>query len=244
MLDRAAQSDKEEMEHFWSPFRQTDVVGWQMPNPCEHALLQTFKDKITSGCSDRAAEALRVGRELRRGGLLKHLSSLTRDVVHELRTHLKSPTKRHLKISELHRQLFFKKHAPCKTVCYSAKALHRLDGSKEEVIETLKGQTASLLGKTKFECFGYAPRRFDQLANPYEAVCLVLIASVRLLCWDSKHAGEKMDMDSATEVVRFFDREMLLTMGMFSMKHCNRLLDWLHGDYQDPAKIPRHMRVL
>ena len=86
---RTARGIRDELQHVSSPGANNDK-SYQVVRPRDDQFYKHLMSSITSGSSDRAAEAQLVGRVLRQEEVTPNISTLTNDIAHELRTVFKS----------------------------------------------------------------------------------------------------------------------------------------------------------
>ena len=243
--ERCALALSEEIRHFGSPGRQVDVASWKMDTRCDEHFVKSCSAKISHGTSDRANEALLVGKLLKQKGITPEMASLTDDISHEMKTSLKGPARNHPKVSLLWWHLFGKKSAPGKRLRYSIKAITGLDAAEDVILSEVSSQAAGRL-QGKLRNFSYAPQRFDQESNPYEGIILVFLAFIKRVCTDSQQLTDAEDREAMADTARFLDRENVLTMAMYTLyqKHTNHVLDHFQADHQDAALISESVRQL
>lgn len=242
--ERVATAIEEEVKHFCCCDAQVEIKSFRRIGTFNAGLFASLKQNVSSGCSDRAADAAKTGRLLKVKGF-ENISALSFDAVHELRTALKNPSRGNPQLLDLYKQIWGKRHAPGKSIKFSAKGRHRLHATQMNVIEVDGGQAAGHMSST-IRNFSWAPQRFDSEATPWESLVLTYKAFLQKVALDSEDSSDSRVREAATETLRRLNNETSLLIAMYADYHkqCNITVDALQTDALDPSTVPRLLKNL
>ena len=214
--------------------------------PCkgefDEELHKHIKRNMSSGVADGALTA-QQGVRLIAAESCRNCVLCTRDTDHEIQRTFDKVTEEDQAWKEIENQWLTKKNSFVKRINYATNTPLRWHVAQRHQIKTHGAQGWGV--STVFESMDFALHRFDHKVNPFEIICLTLLACLMTMCAEAKEMSlQKEVRDAQLATLSKVDNPHCLTMSVTvdRMQCDRRLVHDLEQKNTNAASKPRRIR--